>query len=354
MTDGGHLGPADPAPAAVARRGLPLGAILGIVFGGIALVLVVAIVVGVVVVSGLAKGSAGGGTATTSATGVVRAYLTAVAAGKASEARGQLTGDAADGPLLTDAVLAASRELEPISRIRVGKPSTSGYYPDVTATYALGGRTVTAKFHLSRDEDGGFAISSGLARLPASYLKGLDITVNGAAVTVPDEGLELFPGAYTIAVTTPSLTLEGDGRVELTGPDQSLEYDALKPKLTDAGLATFRRLVAASVKSCLASRTLKAGCGLTLKSTLSDGTAIDQGSVRRTSTPQLKAKLAHLEPTPDLDTPTLMTAAVSENPDVTATGSRNGVHGSFSVLFGPHFTSASIDVSQPDPEVDWR
>ena len=77
--------------------------------------------------------------------------------------------------------------------------------------------------------------------------------------------------------------------------------------------------------------------------------------VRRSAgAPQLKAKLAHLEPTPDLETPTLMTASVSENPKVTATGTtRGGAHGSFSVLFGPHLTSASIDLSQPDAEVDW-
>ena len=347
MTDSGHL---DPVPAR--RRGLPLPAVLGIVLGGIALLVVAVIVVAVVVVSNVTRTSA---SATTDASAVVRSYLTAIAAGKASTARGYLTGDEADSPLLTQTVLSKSRALAPMTGIRVGKPTGSQYYPDVPATFRLGDKTVTTKFTLTRDEDKTFTLSSGLAPLQASRLKGLDLTVNGVKTTMPTDGLKLFPGVYDLAVVTPSLALDGDSRVQLAGPDQSsLTYNRLESKLTEQGLTSFRSLVTRSVKKCLAATTLKAGCGLTLTSPLRDGTKVDEGSVHRTMTPQLKAKLAHLQPTPDLDTPTLLTATVAGSPDVTATGSHDGQHGQFSLILGPTLGSASIDISQPTPEVDWR
>lgn len=357
MTDGGHLDSSDdrrtggPAQAPAARKGLSVGAILGIVGGGLVLLVVVVVVIAVVIVSNITKSS----TASTSAnaSGVVRSYLTAIADAKASKALTYLTEPDATNPLLTQAVLAESQKLEPISHITVGKPTNDTYFPDVTAKYTLGTHAVSAVFHLSQGDDGSYTISSGLAPLTATYLKGLDVTVNGVRTTVPDNGLKVFPGAYTIAVTTPSLTLAGSGRIELTGPDASLAYDALKPKLTDAGVTKFRTAVAAAVKACLAQTTLKAGCGLTLPSKLSDGSTVDEGSVRRSSTPQITAKLAHLQPTPDTDTPTLMSASISESPDVTATGSKSGVHGRFSLLFGPSLQTASIDVSQANPVVEW-
>ena len=336
------------------RTGLPLGAILGIVGGAVLLLVLVVIVGGVVLIAATRNGSGGGGAAAAATPqSVVRSYLTAIAAGKASTAQRYLTGDEAESPLLTAAVLQQSRAIAPISGISVGKPTGEQFFPDVPARYRLGSRTVTATFHLYK-RDSGYVITSGLARLPGTYLKGLDLTVNGVRTTMPDDGLQVFPGAYRLAITSSSLTLPDTGPIPLTGPDQQLQYDLLKPKLSDEGLATFRKLVTASVKKCLAQRTLAAGCGLSISSPLRDGVRVDQGSVRRSSTPELEAKLAHLEPTPDLDTPSLMSAAVFKSPDVKATGTKNGVHGSFSLLFGPSFDTAYVDMSAKDLTVSWR
>lgn len=354
--------PAGAAPAASVaappppgrRRGLPLPAILGIVGGAVLLLVLVVIVGGIALIAATRSGSSGGAAAAAATPqSVVRSYLTAIAAGRASTAQRYLTGDEAESPLLTAAVLQQSRSIAPISGIRVGKPTGGKYTADVPVRYRLGSRTVSATFHLYKQE-AGYVITSGLARIPGSYLKGLDVTVNGVKTTMPDDGLRVFPGAYRVAVAAPSLTLAGDGQVDLTGPDQNLRYDALKPKLSDEGLATFRELVTASVKKCLAQRTLAAGCGLSIKSPLRDGVRVDQGSVRRSSTPELEAKLAHLEPTPNLDTPTLMSAAVFKSPDVKATGTKNGVHGSFSLLFGPSFGTAYVDMSAKELAVSWR
>lgn len=346
-------GAAVAAPPPPGRRtGLPLAAILAIVGGGVLLLVLVVIVGGIALIAASRSGS---GAAASSATpqSVVRSYLTAIAAGRASTAHRYLTGDEAESPLLTAAVLQQSRSIAPISGVSVGKGTATDYSADVPARYRIGSRTVTATFHLYK-QDSGYVITSGLGRIPASYLKGLDVTVNGFRTTMPDDGLRVFPGAYRIAIASPSLTLAGDDEIDLTGPDQTLQYDLLKPKLSDAGLATFRKLVKASVKRCLAQRTLAAGCGLSITSPLRDGVRVDQGSLRRSSTPELEAKLDHLEPTPDLDTPSLMSAGVFESPEVKATGTRNGVHGSFSLLFGPTFGTAYVDMSAKDLKVSWR
>ncbi len=335
------------------RSGLPLPAILGIVGGAVLLLVLVVIVGGIVLIATSRSGSGVGGAAVATPQSVVRSYLTAIAAGRASTAQRYLTGDEAESPLLTAAVLQQSRSIAPISGISVGKPTGEQYFPDVPVRYRLGSRTVTATFHLYK-RDSGYVITSGLARLPGSYLRGLDLTVNGVRTTMPDDGLRVFPGAYRLAITSPSLTLPDTGPIPLTGPDQRLQYDLLKPKLSDEGLATFRKLVTASVKKCLAQRTLAAGCGLSISSPLRDGVRVDQGSVRRSSTPELEAKLAHLEPTPDLDTPSLMSAAVFKSPDVKATGTKGGVHGRFSLLFGPSFGTAYVDMSAEDLTVSWR
>jgi hypothetical protein len=335
------------------RSGLPLGAILGIVGGAVLLLVLVVIVGGIALIAAARSGSGGGGAAAATPQSVVRSYLTAIAAGKASAAQRHLTGDEAESPMLTAAVLQQSRAIAPMSGITVGKSTGGTYSADVPTRYRLGSRTVTATFHLYKAEEG-WVITSGLARIPGSSLKGLDLTVNGVRTTMPDDGLQVFPGAYRVAVTSPALAIDGDGRVDLTGPDQNLRYDALKPKLSDAGLATFRKLVSASVKKCLAQRTLAAGCGLSISSPLRDGVRVDQGSVRRSSTPELRAKLAHLEPTPSFDTPSLVSADVFKSPDVKATGTKGGVHGSFSLLFGPSFGTAYVDMSEKDPKVSWR
>ncbi|GAA4740102.1 hypothetical protein GCM10025783_08780 [Amnibacterium soli] len=356
--------PAQPAAAPAAavaappppgrRPGLPLPAILGIVGGAVLLLVLVVIVGGIALIAASRSGSGGGGTpAAAGPQSVVRSYLTAIAAGKASTARRYLTGDEAESPMLTDAVLQQSRSIAPISGIRVGKPTGGGSTADVPVRYRLGTRTVSASFHLYQ-QDTGYIITSGLVQLPGAPLKGLDVTVNGVRTTMPDDGLQVFPGAYRVALASPALALTGDGRVDLTSPDQFLRYDALKPELSDEGLATFRRLVKASVKHCLAQRTLSAGCGLSIKSPLRDGVRFDQGSVRRSSTPEMTAKIAHLEPTSTLDTPSLMSAGVFKSPDVKATGSKNGAHGSFSLLFGPVLGTAYVDMSAKDPQVSWR
>lgn len=356
MTDGGHLDPAGPQQEPPKRRGLPLAAILGIVGGGLVVLLVVVIAVAVTIAQTVGRGGSAGAGTTTSAKGVLRSYLTAIAAGDATKAKRFMSptnASEASTALLTSDVLAQSKRLAPISHIVIGKATGSTSFPDIAVRYSVGSKAVSTSYHLSTDQNGSYTVVAGLARFDAGFLKGLDVTINGTAATVPDAGFQVFPGAYEVAVATPSLTLDGTGDVVLDSPEAYVSSEALKPKLSDEGLKRFRALVAASVTSCLKQTTLKAGCGLSVSSPLSDGTSVDQGSVQRTSTPQLKTKLAHLDPTPDLDTPTLMTASVGENPKVTATGTHAGQHGRFDLLFGPSFGDASIDVSEADPEVQW-
>lgn len=314
------------------------------------LLLVVALIATMVLVGLVRGGSSGAG-----AKDVARSYLTAVAQGRASTALGYLTETPASDPLLTDRTLKRSREIAPMTHIQVLGVSGDSYYPTVAAAYMIGARRVTTNLLMAQDADGHYTVSSGLARLNATALAGLDLTVNGAAISVPKGGLQVFPGAYHLAVTTPSFALDGNGDVVLAGPDDYSSFDALKPKLTDEGIARVQKLVSDAVRTCLAQKTLKAGCGLSLSSPLSDGATVEQGSVRRAFTPELKAKLSHLEPDLDIETPTLVSASVDESADATVVGTTtSGQHARFPLLFGPPLGRAYVDLSAKKPDVNWR
>ncbi len=124
----------------------------------------------------------------------------------------------------------------------------------------------------------------------------LDVTVNG--VTPTSDSPTILPGSYLLVPTVPYLdpgrpTAACEGLVRHTSVATTLELS-----VTDEGIAVFREKVIAEAEACLASKALDPGCRRSLPSTLSDGSAIRDGSVQRSQDAESRALLQNITRSP--------------------------------------------------------
>lgn len=286
------------------KKKLGTGAIIGIIAGGVVLLLL--IVLGIVALVGAAGGSSpsggGGGddTKKSSPEQVVTSYLEAIADGDAKTALGLMESKPSDTTLLTDEALAASNELGEIADIDVTAPKTDkdSYSADVEASFTVGGEPVSGTFRVADySGKGEWEIYVGTIDI---YLgdryKGLGSTING--IDIDDaESVTVFPGTYELAVSNENYALSGTTSAVVSDPADYTEGDLeATVGLSESGLTAFRTAVNDSVNACVASKTLEAGCGLTVPGTLSDGTQIVDGTLTRTLSADAQAKLANLQP----------------------------------------------------------
>ncbi|MCS5497768.1 hypothetical protein NY547_11020 [Cnuibacter physcomitrellae] len=335
------------------KRGLSVGALIGIIGGGVFLLLVIGVIVAIVVIRSVASPAGGGTSQSASPSQVVTEYLTAIADGDAEKALGYLGTPPEDKSLLTDDVLAASNELAPLTGVSVVTEDTSNGSSDVTVTYQLGSQPVTAEYSvLDYDDDGVWEISGGTGYISTSKFEGLGLTINGTAVPDGDE-VEVFPGSYQLATTSANFTLSGDATVVVDQPFGTADTSDITPALTDAALQQFRGLVRAAVEGCIASTTLDAGCGLAIPATLSDGTQLTDGTIQRTLPADTSTTIDSLEVTLSYDNPTLAQGESIGGIDVSAQCTQGGQTGTCSVLFGPSLGRPSVDMASPNPTVLW-
>lgn len=338
-----------PGPPTEPRRGLPTGAILGIVGGGVAVLLIVIIAAAAVIVPRIA----GGGSPSGSPDGVVAAYLKAVAASDAKTALSYIeeANQPQDSSLLTNAALRASHKLGAIKAIKVSKPAKSSGFVDLVARYTIGGTPVTGKFTVD-NLNGKWELESGVAALDVgNYFSGVDLTLNGMKVT--GDKATVFPGTYVIATTSKYFAVTGTSKVVVKDGYQPPSLEAANLTLSDVGLATFRQAVTAAVAPCLASRTLAAGCGLDLPATLSDGTQLEEGTITRTLSGSGQSTLAGLKDNGYLVDIRKVASESIGSVDVTATCTKGGRRGTCSILLGPILGSATVDFTTDPPTVRW-
>lgn len=340
-----------------------LGLILGIAGG--ALAAIIAIIIAVVAISGAganntAKGDGDGGGTSTSSKGdgkktvaksaeeAVKLYLNAIAKGDSATAIA-LLDKPGDKSLLTDEVLKASNEIAPITKIKVD-PATNKYYAQVDTTYMVGEDEVTTTYSVS-ERNGKWRISRGVQEvmLP-SGISSLGATLNGVAIADAAKSVNVFPGGYQLAITNKNFELTGttDFVVE-SGDDYSARPDAQVVMSAD-GSAAAQKAVVAAVQACMAEKTLKAGCGLTMPAKLSDGTALTEGSVTRTLSGDAQTKLDTLKGSPDYSNPFLVNMDYIGSVDVKAdcAGTPCSVWGS-----GTSLRRAIVDLSKEPAVVTW-
>ncbi|MBM7832373.1 hypothetical protein JOE59_003078 [Agromyces cerinus] len=333
------------------KKGLGTGAILGIIGGG--LFVLIALIAAIVFAIGAVRGIAGGGSPFAgggSAEETVEGYLTAIADGDAETALSFLYASESSSPLLTDEVLAASQELAPLTDIVIGEPDVTGGYALVPVTYSIGDTPVTTEISVSEDAEG-WTIPGGTGQLAVYQLDGLEPTING--VPVSGEYVDAFPGAYEYGVTVDGFALEGENVVVVTAPSEYPDTSGMDAVLTPEAAEAFRQAVSASIDVCVASKTLEAGCGLTIPATLSDGTELTEGTITRTLPAETRAEIGAFEPELSYDAPTLVTGGYLGVVEVTAECTKDGSTGTCSVLFGPSFGTPSLNLAIEGAVVEW-
>lgn len=190
-------------------------------------------------------------------TDVARAYLQALADADAARALSFTSSTPVDTTLLTDGVLAASRQRAPLTDVAVTAEPGSDEVVDVS--YRLGDRPVTDRYSLSR--------VSGVWKLdkvsvPVSFMPLFDaripVVVNGTAVD--SQATEAFPVSYAVTTGLPGVDWGADSTASVT-LDGGAGPLTLEPRLTDRGRKEFVAGARKVVGACVAQRKLApSGC----------------------------------------------------------------------------------------------
>lgn len=336
------------------NKKLPTGALVGIIAGGIIAVLVLAAVIIIPLANRGGGGGAGGDSpAPKSSTPeeFVEGYLNALAEGDAEAAMTYIDTSSYSTELLTDDVLKASLELGAIDDIEVGK-AEEGDYGDivVSATFTIGGKEVTREFEMYQSEyDGDITMYDGAARVSTYSFDDIGLTVNG--VEASDDAL-VFPGTYEFGTTFEEFAIEGESTLVIADEKSEEALISLRPVLSEEGIATFRELVTASLRECLAMKTLSTPCGMDVTGLEKDGYSAVDGTVARVLTAEGEATLAALEG--EVSDRAVVTVYESLSIDITLEGQNAaGERGGFRT-FSSGLLTPKIDFAAETPTVVWE
>jgi hypothetical protein len=303
---GGPHDPAAPPHDFGPNKKLTKGAWIGIIAGAVVALLVLAAIIVIPLISRGSAGSDGGGSddggstvegASTPAE-FVEGYLTAVADGDAEAALAYVDPSGYNDDLLTDEVLKASLELGAIEDIEVGKPDkpTDEYDSvSVPATFTVGGEQVSTEFDVYQSSyDGEISMYDGLVSFSTIGFEGMGLTANG--VELPDDGdsIAVFPGTYEFALGIEAFTLDGGPTFVLADDDDADALYTAEPVLSEQGAATFRELVTASIRECVAMKTLSTPCGFDINPSAQNGYTPVEGTATRALTAESEAILTSL------------------------------------------------------------
>lgn len=321
----------------------------------IVLLLVVALLIagavaGVVVFQNAARAAEARGEAAAAA---VQRYLESVAAGDADAALSQVNDAPAAGGLLTKQALAAALTSAPMTDVATTANPLWGSTGQISASYRLGGTAVTASYDVVDPDGSGTYLLAAPSQLSLGpRFQGLAMTVNGVAVT--GSQVAVFPGTYTLGVTTSDYTIAGGAPFAVGGTEPTDVPASVAPALDDAGVKVYREAVAASVQTCISSRKLASGCGLDLSATLSDGTKLYDDTVYRVLPTDTQAALASVVPTLDPNNPAIAVSGDIGPVTAAANCTQGGTNGQCDVRDAPILTGAAVNMLQSPPGVNWR
>lgn len=207
------------------------------------------------------------------------AYLEAIAAGDASAAI-DLSATKPTGPLLTDAALAESKRIAPITNIKVveeGPISTTQAF--VVLSYDLAGKPTEASFPMVPDGVGNWMMQRATAtvriaprpKMMPVTLDGVPLESNTYAYTV-----EVFPGAHKLSTGSP--WLDFGGPITIGAPAITMSIDPVADP-SPAYATELKKKLKERLDRCIAARDLApAGCPWAKKAPA--GQQIVRGSVR--------------------------------------------------------------------------
>ena len=105
----------------------------------------------------------------------------------------------------------------------------------------------------------------------------------------------VFPGSYQVASGNKYLELKGETQALVKNSLES-NYVSVEFTPSQAGIDLFREKVLPEAKACLASANLDPGCNMALSESLSDGTTLTDGTIKRTQDSEASATMENVTP----------------------------------------------------------
>jgi hypothetical protein len=163
----------------------------------------------------------------------VAAYLQALAAGDATAARAYSADPAPTGPLLTNEVLAESRNRMQLTGIDVPVVEDQNV-KSVSATYTLGSSVVNESFD-GVQVAGTWKLSRAVKDLDLAFIVDGPVPVEINGVKVTEESVAVLPGSYAFTTGLPYVGFGSKNVVLVRSPSGDADTYNIQSQLTGAG-----------------------------------------------------------------------------------------------------------------------
>jgi hypothetical protein len=185
----------------------------------------------------------------------VTAYLQAVAAGDAVAALSYAADPAPTGRLLTNEVLAESRERAALTEIAVPVVEDQSA-KSVSATYTLGNSTVSESFDVVKVGDT-WKLSRAVKDLDLSFIVDGSVPVKINGVKVTESSVAVLPGSYAFTTGLPYVGYGSKNIVLVKSPYVEADTYRIQSQLTKSGKNAVISAARKSYNGCLDEHSLK-------------------------------------------------------------------------------------------------
>jgi hypothetical protein len=184
----------------------------------------------------------------------VTAYLQALAAGDAVAALSYAADPAPTGRLLTNEVLAESRERAPLTEIQVPVVEDQSA-KSVSATYTLGDSTVSESFDVVKVGDS-WKLSRAVKDLDLSFIADGSVPVKINGVKVTESSVAVLPGSYAFTTGLPYVGYGSKNVVLVKSPYVEADTYRIQSQLTKSGKKAVISATKKSYNKCLDAHSL--------------------------------------------------------------------------------------------------
>ncbi len=184
----------------------------------------------------------------------VSAYLQALAAGDATAALSYSADPAPTGPLLTNEVLAESRNRMELTGIDVPVVDDQNV-KSVSATYTLGSSVVNESFDVVK-VSGTWKLSRAVKDLDLAFIVDGPVPVKINGVKVTEESVAVLPGSYAFTTGLPYVGFGSKNVVLVRSPYVDADTYNIQSQLTGAGKKAAISAAKKSFSKCLKAHSL--------------------------------------------------------------------------------------------------
>ncbi|HEX7210283.1 MAG TPA: hypothetical protein VF241_05145 [Propionibacteriaceae bacterium] len=184
----------------------------------------------------------------------VAAYLQALAAGDATAALSYSADPAPTGPLLTNEVLAESRNRTQLTGIDVPVVEDQNV-KSVSATYTLGSSVVNESFDVVKVA-GTWKLSRAVKDLDLAFIVDGPVPVEINGVKVTEESVAVLPGSYVFTTGLPYVGFGSKNVVLVRSPYGDADTYNIQSQLTGAGKKAAISAAKKSFSKCLKAHSL--------------------------------------------------------------------------------------------------